>query len=373
MSDARPEILIAGSGPGALEAALALSRNAKLNAAVTLISPQTTFHYRPNFVMEPFGVSHTARYSVGEIIRHPNVEQWQGTIDRVDPASGRAYSPEGDEFTFDALVVATGTEPVVELPPPAITLGRRGWLDAVKDVVTEIDAGALRNIVFTIADGPTWKLPVYELALMTADRAERRSDQQVDVSLITPEDEPLAIFGETNSRAAAALCDEFGVRLRTGRTASAFDGGEIELNDGTRFAADRVLTMPRLRGVAPSGLPAGEDGFLPVDQHQLVNETTNVWAVGDVTDFRVKQGGLASEQADAAVRAIEAHLTGGGPAEPFVHEIEAVLLTPNRRVSMRARLGDRTSESLPPEQLEGPAAKIHGRLLTDRLREVAEL
>ena len=117
-----PRVLIAGSGPGALEAALALSRSEHLTAEITLISPQTELHYRPNIVMEPFGVPETARYSVAEIISHPGVQQWKGTIERIDAPAGRAFTPEGDEFEFDAAIVATGAAPQTILPPPAISV-----------------------------------------------------------------------------------------------------------------------------------------------------------------------------------------------------------------------------------------------------------
>lgn len=373
MSESRPEILIAGSGPGALEATLGLSGSKHLDASVALISPQLEFQYRPNMVMEPFGVTKTAKYAVAEVVRHPNVTQWQGTLERVDTAASKAYSPEGDEFDFDALVIATGTETHADLSEPVVTFGKPGSLERLKDIVAEIDAGALHCVIFTAPSGPTWNLPIYEFALMCADRAERQSGQQIAIAVVTPEAEPLDVFGAENSATVRQLCSELGVVIHTGTTVEAFDGTTAQLSDGTTQAADHVFAMPRLTGRAPEGIPTDANGFIHVDDNQLVEGTSNVYAVGDVTDFRVKQGGLASMQADAAICAIESALGDREAPEPFVREIEAILIAASRRVAMRARIGEETSQSIAIEQPTGAVQKIYSRLLSERLREISPL
>lgn len=373
MSESRPEILIAGSGPGALEATLGLSASKHLDASVALISPQLEFQYRPNMVMEPFGVTNTAKYAVAEVIRHPNVTQWQGTLERVDTAASKAYSPEGDEFDFDALVIATGTDAHADLAEPVVTFGKPGSLDKLKEIVAEIDAGSINSVLFTAPTGPTWQLPIYEFALMCADRAERQSGQQITIVVVTPEAEPLDVFGAENSAAVRQLCAELGVVVHSDATVEAFDGTTANLSDGTSQAADRVFAMPRLTGRAPEGIPTDENGFIHVDDNQLVEGTSNVYAVGDVTDFRVKQGGLASLQADAAIAAIEAALGDREAPDPFVREIEAILIAASRRLAMRAGIGEETSQSIAIEQPTGAVQKIYSRLLSERLREISPL
>ncbi|MGK2877797.1 MAG: FAD-dependent oxidoreductase [Solirubrobacterales bacterium] len=373
MSESRTEILIAGSGPGALEATLALSGSEHLDAHISLISPQLEFHYRPNMVMEPFGISETAKFAVADVIRHPDVTQWDGTIERVDPAAGKAYSPEADEFSFDALVVATGTESHVDLSPPTVTFGTPGSLEKLTEIVGEIEHGNVRSVTFAAPEGQTWWLPLYEFALMSADRAEHQGGQQISISVVTPERSPLAIFGPENSATVAELCAELGVSVHLGKTVLSYDGRGAHLSDGTEVASDRLFAMPRLTGHVPQGVPARPDGFVPVDDLQRVVGTENVFAVGDVTDFRVKQGGLASSQADLAIAAIE-HRLGTGPAPtPSTREIDALMLTADRRVAMRAKIGPHSSESIAIEQPTGAVQKIYSRLLADRLRSISPL
>jgi sulfide:quinone oxidoreductase len=378
VSDGVPKILIVGSGPGALEATLALSASEYLpNAEISLISPQTEFVYRPNLVMEPFGVVNIARYSVGEIIAAEGVQQWLGTIDRIDAAAGKAWSPEDDEFEFDALIVATGTASNVELPAPAVTFGTPGSMDHLKELVHEIDAGAVRNVVFVAPEGPRWSLPVYELATMTAERAEHQANQQIAVAVVTPERGPLDIFGLANSEAIERLADELGVIVHTNATVLDWDGRTMTLANGAEYPVDRLFAMPRLSGIAPSGLPQDEHGFLPVDEFQRVlggdAPLPGIFAVGDVTNFPLKQGGLATEAADTAVDAIEVQFGSREASEPFPREIEAILLTAGRRIPMRARVDADGSKVIPIEDLTGPQQKIRSRFLADRLSQISPL
>ncbi len=370
------KVLIVGSGPGALEACLALSRSEHLpDLEIALISPQREYVYRPNIVVEPFGGQEPARYLVGEIIAAEGVQQWLGTIERIDPEAKKAFSPEGDEFEFDAVIVATGTALSAELPEPAITFGAPQAMDDFKALVSEVDAGALRNVVFTAGPGHFWSLPLYELALMTASRAEQQSNTQIAVAVVSPEREPMQLFGAENSARVRALAGELGVALHLGATVSTWDGRTMILDDGASYPVDRIFAMPRLTGRPIDGLPLVDEEFIPVDRHQQVlgpdGPLSGVYAVGDATDFPAKQGGLASDEADAAVAAIEAELGGGPVPAPFSGEIQAILLTDQHRMIMRAVIGeDGSSSSLPAPELDGPEQKIHSRLLGERLREI---
>jgi NADH dehydrogenase FAD-containing subunit len=370
MSESQREILVVGSGPGALEATLALSRSELIDAHVSLISPQTEFVYRPNLVVEPFGGAAPASYSVAAIIEHPDVSQWLGTIERVDAENKTAWSPEGDEFKYDAIVLATGTATEATLESPAVTLGGPDTMDQLRAVVADIDAGTLRNLVFAAPDGPTWLLPMYELAFMASERAARTSSQQVLIAIVTPEESPLAAFGAENSLTVARMAEQLGVVVHLGAAVTGFDGATMTLSDGGAYPVDRLVSGALLRGRVPAGVPVNKEGFVPVDAHQRVPGASGMFAVGDVTSFRFKQGGLASEQADAAVEAIEQDLGARESAAPFPGIVQGILLTAGGRTPLRAQVTADTAESLPAEPLEGPAQKIFSRLLPDRLHSL---
>ena len=62
-----------------------------------------------------------------------------------------------------------------------------------------------------------------------------------------------------------------------------------------------MITGPEI-----DGLPCDPHGFVPVDEYGRVEGVADVYAAGDGTDFPVKQGGLATQQADAAAEHIAA-------------------------------------------------------------------
>jgi sulfide:quinone oxidoreductase len=88
-----------------------------------------------------------------------------------------------------------------------------------------------------------------------------------------------------------------------------------------------VIVLPELFGPAVRGLPVGQHGFIPIDGHAKVRDVDHVYAAGDATDFAIKHGGLAAQQADAAAESIAA--LAGAPITPkrFGGEIHGILLT----------------------------------------------
>jgi sulfide:quinone oxidoreductase len=109
-----------------------------------------------------------------------------------------------------------------------------------------------------------------------------------------------------------------------------------------------------------------------VDVHGRVRDTPGVYAAGDVTDFGIKQGGIACQQADVAAEAIAA--AAGAPIEPsaFTPVLRALLVTEyaarwlHRDLSTGA-VGTSTAAG-PPE--DPPWTKISGRELSRHLLQI---
>ena len=109
------------------------------------------------------------------------------------------------------------------------------------------------------------------------------------MSLVTPEEAPLQLFGRAGSEAVRQLLEERGIALQTGSAPVELVDGELRLVPEGSIAADRVVALPRLRGPRIDGLPQTVEGFLPVDAHGQVHGLADVFAAGDITSA----GGLA--------------------------------------------------------------------------------
>jgi sulfide:quinone oxidoreductase len=86
------------------------------------------------------------------------------------------------------------------------------------------------------------------------------------------------------------------------------------------------------------GLPCDDDGFIPVDRHGRVPRAPDVWAAGDATNFPLKQGGLATQQADAVAEALAAELGAPVEAQPFRPVLRGLLLTGGAPLYLRSAL-----------------------------------
>ena len=199
------------------------------------------------------------------------------------------------------------------------------------------------------------------------------------MQIVTPEREPLWIFGSTASRAMRDLLGARGVGLRT-RVQPGHAGDHVLwLRSGDAVAADTVIALPRLTGPALDGLPADVDGFIRTDAHGCVAGADDVYAAGDATTFPVKQGGLAAQQADAAAATIAQQLGAALTPHAFRPVLRGVLLTGGAPLYLRAELdaaGRRRTIVTGRGTLHGdvstralwwPPAKVAGRYLAPYL------
>jgi len=213
---------------------------------------------------------------------------------------------------------------------------------------------------------------LYDLALLTkADCAKHQRSDVPSVSLITPEDEPLGIFGARVSDRVRRMLEAAGVVLYTSSFATRLRWGWLEICPGEReLPVDRVVSMPRLVGPRLRGIPCGSDGFVHTDRHGRVAGRRGVFAAGDATAFPIKHGGLAAQQADAVAEAIAASIGIDIDPQPFRPVLEGVLLTGTAPRYLCADIsgsaGDKSTISTDP--LWWPPNKLSARYLAPYLR-----
>jgi sulfide:quinone oxidoreductase len=257
----------------------------------------------------------------------------------------------GATLGYDALLVAVGG--IQRVPyPRALAFGFAGTEDRMHGLIQDVEDGYVKRLAFVVPPGASWPLPLYELALMTAERAFDMC-VEVEITLVTPEVSPLAMFGPAVSRQVHELLQDAGIAI----------AGHAD--------ADRVITLPVLDGPAIPGLPHDAGGFLPTDRHGRVAGVPGVYAAGDATDFAIKQGGIACQQADAAAEAIAARAGVGIDPAPFAPVLRGVLLTERDARWIRRDLSaaDGTIAAVTPE--DRTATKIVGRELSRHLEPVA--
>jgi len=331
-------VVVAGGGIAGVETLLALRALAGDAVSLTLVGPGEQLHYRPYSVLEPFSVRMTRHYDLGEICEDLGVEHVREAVAAVDAAARTVATAAGERIGYDALVLAPGARTSAALPH-AHTFLAEADPESLHWIVRELEQGTLRRVAFVVPGGRSWPLPLYELALMTAARVREAGVRDAALTLVTPEDAPLTIFHGAASDAVARQLKASGVAFAGCTYAHDYDGATLALTPGERtLDADRVVALPLLSGPAIDGVPCDPDGFVHVDEHGRVLGLEDVYAAGDATTFAIKQGGIASQQADA-VAALVARAAGvRAPAPSSRPLLRAVLFTGDGPLYLRATL-----------------------------------
>jgi sulfide:quinone oxidoreductase len=336
----RFSVVIAGGGVAAMEGLLRLRRLAGDAVKITLLAPNEEFGFRALSVKEPFAMGHGARHSVRHIARDADAEWVKDTLSWVDVDAQQVHTGESGPIAYDALLLGIGGR-MESFLEHAVTFFDQDADALVSGIVKDVEEGYSKRIAFAAPDGPRWLLPLYELALMTAERARSSGMDDVEILLVTPEQTPLAGFGDAASATVAGLLEDAGIAVRCGSLAQTPAKGKLRIgDDGEELSVERVVAMPRVTGPGIRGIPGtGAHGFIPVDDRCAVPGTAGrVFAAGDATDFPIKHGGLSAQQADTGAAGIAALAGVSADAQPFQPVIRGKLLTGARPLYMTARL-----------------------------------
>jgi sulfide:quinone oxidoreductase len=364
-------VLIAGGGPAAIEAALTLQRISGDRVAITVVAPDDGFVPGPMAVLEPFAAGGSEHRPVAELTAAAGATLRQGKLAGVDARAHSVRLTDGATLDYDALLVAVGGVPRVPYPD-TLTFGMPGTSERMHGLIQDVEAGYVRRIAFILPAGTTWPLPLYELALMTADRAWEMG-LDTELIFVTPEPEPLALFGPEASQAVTELLGATTIAVHTATHAEVEDPRTLVLcPQGQRIEVDRIVTLAVLDGPAVYGLPRDAAGFLPIDRYGRVAGVEDVYAAGDAANFDIKQGGLACQQADAAAETIAAAAGLDILPKPFKPVLRGVLLTEHGERFMQrdasGTTGDVSTSTAAP--LWWPPTKIAGRELSQHLGDI---
>ena len=371
MTRARQHVLIAGGGVAGLETLLALRALAADRLDVTILAPGLKFVNRSMSAQQPFKVQRRRGLRLEDTAAELGAHWHRGTLDQVVHAQHRVVTRDRESLSYDMLVLALGAHPYREWHAEGV-LTYRGGRDgpSYRMLLHQLREGRINKVAFVKPAGASWPLPLYDLALMTAAECAAYDRPDVELSLITPEEEPLAIFGDRASAAISTILSESGVTLHTRSYGRPGPPGRLDISPGHRsLAVDRIVTEPRLVGPSLRGIPAGHEGFIHTDAHGRVPGLDDVFAAGDATTFPVKQGGLAAQQADAVAEAIAAAAGARIEPQPFRPVLRGTLLTGGAARYLRADIsgGAGDDSTVSDDALWWPPNKLSGRYLAPYL------
>ena len=299
-------IVILGAGTAGTMMSNHLRRALKDEWNITIIDQRTEHHYQPGYLFVPFGV-----YEPEDIVKPiekfipDGVNLKLGAIDKIYPDKDKVVMVSGEEFNYDILIVATGTDIA-----PEETEGMMGphWHKDVFDFYTLEGAAALAKkfkdweggkLVVNIAEMPI-KCPVAPLEftfLADAFFEQKGMRDKVEIVFATP------MSGAFTKPKATEKLDyllkEKNIEIIPDFNLMSVDGEAKTITDyaGKEVSYDILVTVPTNKGSAlmeRSGI-GDELNYIPTDRATLQTKVKeNIFAIGDATNIPASKAGSVS-------------------------------------------------------------------------------
>jgi sulfide:quinone oxidoreductase len=351
-------VVVAGAGVAGLETLVALRGLVGHRVALTLVAPDEEFTLRALDVFEPFGIGRANRYPLAELAADLDAGFRRDAVARVECDEHTVRLRSGARLPYDVLVLAVGG-----VPYPAYEHGvcfeRAHDPEAFDELLGDVREELADDVAVVVPPGATWTLPAYELALMLAAFAKPRQ-----VTLVTPEEEPLEAFGPPAAEFARGALADASVQLIAGVRATVLYPTVVQLTVGARLYCNRIVHLPALGGPRIRGVACDRSGFTLVDGAFRVRDADDLFAVGDGADGAHKQGGLAAQQADVVAEQIAARAGAEHAPRPYRPVLRGLLRTTHGPRYLRAEPpgGNGTAE-VSEQCLWWPPSKVAARWL----------
>ncbi len=238
--------------------------------------------------------------------------------------SGKTVRFDGQELTYDYLIVSLGTQYSVGEISGLGTAYTYYTLEGAEGLREEIANFTSGRIAIVVAGLP-YKCPAapYEGALLLDHYFRRqRLRADVEIRLFTPEPAPLPVAGEAIGSAVTELLAGREIWFSPNARLQAVDpqGKKLVFLDGLDASYDLLIAVPLHEVptvVREAGL-AEEGGWVKVDRETMATTFEGVYAIGDVTQVSLasglmlpKAGVFAHGEAEVVARNVAAEIKGG--------------------------------------------------------------
>ncbi len=319
-------LLILGAGTaGTIMASHLRKKLSKTDWTITMVDRAPDHYYQPGYLFMPFGI-----YTEDDV-RRPmkrtvprGVDYREAEVDRIDADTRRVLLQNGDELTYDILIVATGVHPA---PDQVEGMVNGDWRKNIHEFYTFEGAQALTErlkswqggkLVVHICEMPI-KCPVAPLEfcfLADAWLQKQGLRDRTEITYVTPMSG--AFTKPVASGILSKLLDEKRISVVHDFAIARVDSEKkaIVSWDEKEVPYDLLVTVPPNMGaemIDRSGL-GDELNYVPTDKHTLQSKAhPNIFVIGDATDCPTsKAGSVAHFEAEVLTENI-LHFIAGEP------------------------------------------------------------
>lgn len=312
---ANKKVVVCGGGFGGLETLSYLKYKLKDRVDITLISDKDYFLFKPNTIYIPFGKDpKDFMFSYVDSAKKLNIQFYKAYVEGIDPSKQIVYA-DGKSFEYDYLVLAMGAkmkpEEVEGLEQYANTIWTPDEMmrlrESINRLIDKAREGKFQNVLFLVPPNNKCSGPLYEIVFMLDTYLRRKGVRdKVGITYTTYEKTFIQAFGP---RLHQVVSGEFEKRKITGYNEYVVEkvlANEVRYRNGKSLPFDLLISFPPYyASTYISGLRSDERGFIATKlETRQVLDYPNIYAVGDIGDFPVKQAFLALLQGDAVAEHI---------------------------------------------------------------------
>lgn len=298
--DQRPEraapahVVIVGGGTAGVACAEALRQEGH-RGAITMVSSEGSDPVdRPNLSKDYLAGSAPEEWvflRTADALAAIEVELVADAVVTIDTTSRSVRTGGGRQITWDALLVATGAEPV-RLPIDGVALPHVHTLRTLADS-RAVAAGATAGA----------RAVVIGASFIGLEAAASLRARGAEVTVVGPEAVPLErVLGADVGAFVRRVHESKGVEFRLGRKPASITADRVLLDDGSELPATLVVmgvgVRPRTELAAAAGLPV-DRGVIVDDE---LRAAPGIWAAGDIARYPWRGETVRIEHFQVAVR-----------------------------------------------------------------------
>jgi len=330
-------IIIIGGGIGGVVAANELQSHLSGEHKIILIEKNEAHTFAPSYLWLMNGGRKKKQISVPiKSLLKKNIELVNAIVNEIIPGEKKVKAG-GKEFYYDFLVVALGAD----LVPEKIS----GWDDSIHTFYTFEGAARLNETLKNFSGGKValvissmpYKCPgsPHEGAMLIEDFFTAKGlREKVEISLFTPETQPLPVAGPELGDAVRNMLEKKGIQFHPSMHLNSVDTKlkQLFFNGKDAYEYDLLVVIPPHQAplvISKSDL-ANANGWIDVNPASLQTKFDNVFAIGDVTSIPLpgrwfpdkpmmlpKAGVFAHLQADVVAKNIAHKINGKKAIEKF--------------------------------------------------------
>jgi len=243
------------------------------------------------------------------LIQNNSIELVKGEVVEIDRKKKAVSLSNGDTVSYDKLVLATGSSPLV-LPIPGI--------EKEKVFIVRKDVAYLKNMLDALNDAKDIVIIGGGfIGVEFADECKKGRDCNVTIVELLPHCLQLALDEEFCIEAEKVLSDR-GIQLLVNSKVEAILGDNqvsgVRLSGGQELKADMVVVgvgvVPNNELAKKAGLEIGPGKAIAVDRYMRTTTDPDVFACGDCAEKVSFFSGKPSRLMLASIACTEAHIAG---------------------------------------------------------------